>query len=104
MKSRTANAAVEQAYSSKIPHDKFPVCVLHIEIAPGAVDVNVHPNKLEVRFQNEQAVAEAVEAIVRDALRDKSALEREVGASLYEEAQRQRSESSLSAASDEDDE
>ncbi|MBE6614750.1 MAG: DNA mismatch repair endonuclease MutL [Ruminococcaceae bacterium] len=68
VKSRTANAAVEQAYSSKIPHDKFPVCVLHIEIAPGAVDVNVHPTKLEVKFTNEKLVFDAVYYAVLTAL------------------------------------
>jgi len=68
VKSRTANAAVEQAYSSKIPHDKFPVCVLHIEIAPGAVDVNVHPTKLEVKFTNEKLVFDAVYYAVLNAL------------------------------------
>ncbi len=60
VKSRTAGAAVEQAYASKIPHDKFPVCVLHLEIAPGAVDVNVHPTKLEVKFTNEKTVFDAI--------------------------------------------
>ncbi len=68
VKSRTANAAVEQAYASKIPHDKFPVCVLHIEIAPGAVDVNVHPTKLEVKFTNEKLVFDAVYYAVLTAL------------------------------------
>ena len=68
VKSRTMGAAVEQAYSSKIPHDKFPVCVLHIEIAPGAVDVNVHPTKLEVKFTNEKLVFDAVYYAVLTAL------------------------------------
>jgi len=68
VKSRTANAAVEQAYSSKIPHDKFPICVLHIGIAPGAVDVNVHPTKLEVKFTNEKLVFDAVYYAVLNAL------------------------------------
>lgn len=53
-------SAVERAYLSRIPSDKFPMCVINIEIAPGAVDVNVHPTKLEVKFSNERTVAEAV--------------------------------------------
>lgn len=68
VKSRTANAAVEQAYSSKIPHDKFPICVLNIGIAPGAVDVNVHPTKLEVKFTNEKLVFDAIYYAVQTAL------------------------------------
>jgi len=68
IKSRTAAAAVEQAYASKIPHDKFPLCVLHIQIAPGAVDVNVHPTKLEVKFTNEKLVFDAIYYAVLNAL------------------------------------
>ena len=54
---------------------KYPTCVLHLTMPYDTVDVNVHPNKLEVRFQNEVAVAEAVEAIVADALADKAPVE-----------------------------
>lgn len=68
VKSRTAQAAVEQAYASKIPHDKFPFCVLHLTLAPGAVDVNVHPAKLEVKFTNEKVVFDAVYYAVCNAL------------------------------------
>lgn len=68
IKSRTASAAIEQAYSSKIPHDKFPFCVLNIGINPAAVDVNVHPTKLEVKFANEKSVFEAVYYAVLSAL------------------------------------
>lgn len=68
IKSRTASAAIEQAYSSKIPHDKFPFCVLNIEINPAAVDVNVHPAKLEVKFANEKIIFDAVYYAVLSAL------------------------------------
>ena len=68
VKSRTANSAIEQAFVSYIAPEKFPVCVLDIIINPAAVDVNVHPSKLEVKFSNEKAVFEAVYYTVRAAL------------------------------------
>jgi len=68
VKSRTAGAALEQAYTSYIPPEKFPCCVLFLEIHPGAVDVNVHPAKLEVKFSNEKPVFEAIYYAVRNAL------------------------------------
>ncbi len=66
--SRTAAAALEQAYTSFIAPDKFPCCVLNIRISPEAVDVNVHPAKLEVKFSNEKPVFDAVYYTVRAAL------------------------------------
>ncbi|MBQ8162875.1 MAG: DNA mismatch repair endonuclease MutL [Clostridia bacterium] len=68
VKSKTASAAIEQAYQSYIPSDKFPFCVLNIEIDPKTVDVNVHPSKLEVKFSNERLIFEAVYYAVRSAL------------------------------------
>lgn len=68
VKSRTAMAAIEQAFTSYIPAEKFPVCVLEIKIHPALVDVNVHPTKLEVKFSNEQAVFDAVYSAVRTSL------------------------------------
>ena len=68
VKSRTASAAIEQAFVSYIPPEKFPACVLDIVLSPAAVDVNVHPSKLEVKFSNEKAVFEAVYYTVRSAL------------------------------------
>ena len=66
--SRTAAAALEQAYTSFIAPEKFPCCVLNITIPPKAVDVNAHPAKLEVKFSNERPVFEAVYYTVRSAL------------------------------------
>ncbi len=68
VKSRTAMAAIEQAFTSYIPQEKFPVCVLEIKVHPALVDVNVHPSKLEVKFSNEQMVFDAVYSAVRTAL------------------------------------
>ena len=68
VKSRTAGAAIEQAFVSYMPSEKFPVCVLFISLSPGRVDVNVHPAKLEVKFSNEKPVFEAIYYAVRQAL------------------------------------
>lgn len=68
VKSRTAMAALEQAYSSYIAPERFPACVLFIDIHPGAVDVNVHPAKLEVKFSNEKLIFDAVYYAVRSTI------------------------------------
>ena len=68
VKSRTAMAALEQAYTSYIASERFPCCVLFLNIDPTLVDVNVHPAKLEVKFSNEKPVFETVYYAVRAAL------------------------------------
>ena len=68
VKSRCVQAALEQAYSSYIPSDKFPACFLYITLPFSDVDVNVHPSKLEVKFTNEKTVFESVFYAVRGAL------------------------------------
>ena len=73
VKSRTAMAALEQAYTSYIASERFPCCVLFLDIDPSLVDVNVHPAKLEVKFSNEKPVFETVYYAVRAALEKNSA-------------------------------
>ena len=73
IKSRTASAAIEQAYTSYMPSEKFPVCVLFLSLNPSRVDVNVHPAKLEVKFSNEKPVFEAVYYSVRQTLEENTA-------------------------------
>ena len=70
VKSLTAMAAIEKAYTSYIAPEAFPVCVLFLEMNPQTVDVNVHPAKLEVKFANEQPVFEAVYYTVKTAIED----------------------------------
>ncbi|OYR43799.1 DNA mismatch repair endonuclease MutL [Halorubrum sp. Hd13] len=62
--------AVLEAYGGQLAPDRYPFAVLFVEVPPGDVDVNVHPRKLEVRFDEEPAVRAAVEAAVEGALLD----------------------------------
>lgn len=68
VRSKTATAALEQAFDSYCETGKFPFCVLFISVHPTFVDVNVHPTKLEVKFSNERAVFDAVYCAVRNTL------------------------------------
>ncbi len=68
VKSLTAQAAIERAYTSYIAPEAFPTCVLFIDINPTLVDVNVHPAKLEVKFADERTVFEIVYYTVKNAL------------------------------------
>lgn len=68
IRSRTAMAALEEAYKGSIMVGKFPACVLHLTLSFAAVDVNVHPAKLEVRFVNERPIFDAVYHAVKSAL------------------------------------
>ena len=70
VKSLTAMAAIEKAYTSYIAHEAFPTCVLFLEMNPTMVDVNVHPAKLEVKFASEQPVFEAIYYTVKRAIED----------------------------------
>ncbi|MDM8529091.1 DNA mismatch repair endonuclease MutL [Anaerolineales bacterium HSG24] len=62
---RSLNQAVIQAYHTFLPVGRFPVAVLNIDLDPALVDVNVHPTKAEVKFQEQRAVFSAVQRAVR---------------------------------------
>ncbi|WP_264376474.1 MULTISPECIES: DNA mismatch repair endonuclease MutL [unclassified Wolbachia] len=52
--------AIRYAYHDFIPNNRYPFAVLHLEVPYDQVDVNVHPNKSEVRFQNKRLIYEIV--------------------------------------------
>lgn len=68
IKDKTLTAATEQAYKGLIPIGKFGFVVLNLEMNPAKVDVNVHPAKLEVRFQEENKVFQSIYHSIKDTL------------------------------------
>lgn len=65
---RTVAAAVVRGYESRLGAGRFPVALVHLEVDPGWVDVNVHPAKLYVRFRDDHLVFSVVASAVRAAL------------------------------------
>ncbi len=53
--------ALVKAYHTLLPINRFPIAVLHIEMEPSLLDVNVHPSKMEVRFSKEPELLEFIE-------------------------------------------
>ena len=72
IKSALLQAALEQAYKNTLLTGRYPSCVLYVGMGFGAVDVNVHPAKTEVKFSDEKKVFDAVYYAVRSALEGES--------------------------------
>ena len=68
VKDKILTVASEQAFKNLIPAGKYGFIILNIEMDPSKVDVNVHPAKLEVRFQEEQNVFKAIYNAISNAL------------------------------------
>ena len=69
-RSEAVSRALETGCDGYVMIGRFPVCALSLQLPYRQVDVNVHPNKLEVRFQHPEAVTSAVEELTREALHD----------------------------------
>lgn len=65
---RNLTYAVVQAYHTLLPVGRYPLAVIQVEIDPAQVDVNVHPQKSQVRFAEDRAVFGAVQKAVRQAV------------------------------------
>ena len=68
IKSPYLNHAVMHAYQDMIAHDSYPMYVLFIDLDPTQVDVNVHPTKQEIKFEDEKIIYAFVQAAVKHAL------------------------------------
>lgn len=68
VKTQTGSAALAEGYKNSIMVGKFPACVLNLTVPSEAVDVNVHPSKLEVRFANEKAIYDCIYYGVKNTL------------------------------------
>ena len=62
--------SLERAYGDLLPGQRHPVAILCLSIPPELIDVNVHPAKVEVRFQNPETVKKLIFRAAREALRD----------------------------------
>ena len=71
IKSNIINKAIEEAYKPFMMQHKYPFTMLHFKIEPEFLDVNVHPTKMELRFQNGENVFRMVRDTVAEALRHK---------------------------------
>jgi DNA mismatch repair protein MutL len=70
--SRALVAGLREAYRTIIPLGKSPIAVVSLEINPSLIDVNVHPTKREIRFQNEDEITKALINAVLEALKAKA--------------------------------
>jgi len=68
IKSAYLNHAVNAAFEGLIAKDSFPSYVLYIDLDPGQVDINVHPTKQEIKFEDEKIVYAFVQAAIKHAL------------------------------------
>jgi DNA mismatch repair protein MutL len=68
IKSAYLNHAVINAYQEMIPSDSFPMYVLFIDLDPTVVDVNVHPTKQEIKFEDEKLIYAFLQSAIKHAL------------------------------------
>ena len=71
VKSSLISRAVEDGYHTYLMVNRYPVFVLHISVNPTLVDVNIHPTKMEVRFDQEQVLSELIRNEVQSTLGQK---------------------------------
>lgn len=69
IKSNLIARGIEEGYKEYLMQHKFPFCVLHITVDLNCVDVNVHPNKMDVRFSNAGLIQETLTEAVKSTLR-----------------------------------
>ncbi|HEY2726935.1 MAG TPA: DNA mismatch repair endonuclease MutL, partial [Parafilimonas sp.] len=68
IKSAYLNHAVTSAFDALLPKDSFPLYALYIDLDPSQVDINVHPTKQEIKFEDEKIVYAFVQAAIKHAL------------------------------------
>lgn len=68
VKNRTLSAAIDEAFKTYIPVNRYPAVFLYMEIDPRQIDVNIHPSKLEIKFSDERRVFETVYKTIKDSL------------------------------------
>ena len=70
IKDKTINSAIDRGCEQKYAINKFPFIVLNVQIEPSHIDVNVHPAKLEVKFDDESRVFDAIYYAIKSSLEE----------------------------------
>nr|WP_244262659.1 DNA mismatch repair endonuclease MutL [Thermoanaerobacter siderophilus] len=68
VKNKTLSAAIDEAFKTYIPVNRYPAVFLYMEIDPRQIDVNIHPSKLEIKFSDERRIFEAVYKTIKNSL------------------------------------
>jgi len=96
LQSSLLSTAVEEGTRERVMIGHFPMCILHLTMPYDSVDVNVHPNKLQVRFRKESEIETAVASIVKEALTDRDVFSQPEVVHLTEESHPQSVVTSIS--------
>ena len=75
---RTISKALDESYKSLIPKSGFPLAVIKIDVPQNTIDVNVHPQKTELKFEDEGIIFKAVYRAVHDAISEKNSDEHDL--------------------------
>ncbi|MBX9890549.1 MAG: DNA mismatch repair endonuclease MutL [Amoebophilaceae bacterium] len=68
IKSPFLNHAIKNAYDRLLPSDSFPFYVIYLTIDPRFIDINVHPTKMEIKFQDEKMLYTVMQAVIKKSL------------------------------------
>ncbi len=71
IKNNEINRVIIDSYHTYIPHDKFPVVVLNIDVDPILIDINIHPTKMDIKFSKMASLKELLTKMIQDQLEQK---------------------------------
>ncbi len=74
VESKVIQRGIAQAYSDKLFEGRHPVVFLFLKVRPDTLDVNIHPNKREIRFDDEKLITETIRSAIRDSLLSKESI------------------------------
>ncbi len=74
VESKVIQRGIAQAYADKLFEGRHPVVFLFLKVRPDTLDVNIHPNKREIRFDDEKFIIETVRSAIRDSLLSKESI------------------------------
>ncbi len=74
VESKVIQRGITQAYSDKLFEGRHPVVFLFLKVRPDTLDVNIHPNKREIRFDDEKFIIETVRSAIRESLLSKESI------------------------------